>query len=161
MTNAREKALNPDSAGVERAEGTEGAPAPRKARKSKGTSPTARALAECRKRNWLAEKVEQTVAHSFIKRDLFSFGDVLALDGQPGSLIIQATSGAMSGSGGHGANRVRKIATECADKARRWLLAGNRISVWTFAKQGAAGKQKRWKLKEEPVTLDMLSKECP
>lgn len=136
-------------------------------KKKKGASPTALALAECRKRGWLAQKVEQTVAHTFIKRDLFGFGDVLVLDTHPdgdepcfagaprlGSLLVQVTSGA------HAAERATKIKTECRDAAIAWLERGNRIAVWSFAKQGAAGKRKLWKLRVVPVTLeDFATKE--
>lgn len=126
---------------------------PPKKRKPKGKSPTARSLEECRRRGWRAQTVEQTIPKSFIKRDLFHFGDVLAIDGQPGSLIIQATS---NNTGGEGSKRVTKIVTECRDAAREWLGAGNRLEVWAWAKRGAVGTRKLWSLKTYPITADMV-----
>lgn len=57
-----------------------------------------------------------------VKRDLYGFGDLLVLDGEPGALLIQATSR------DNVAARLRKIRE--IPEARRWLAAGNRIEVW-------------------------------
>jgi len=76
------------------------------------------------------------------------------LDGQPGSALIQATTS------GNMASRVTKIQTECADAAREWLAAGNRILCWGWAKRGAAGSRKLWTLKETLISFDMLVKEA-
>ena len=102
-------------------------------------SPTARTVAECRKRGWPATVVERFTGR--VRRDAFGFGDVLVLDGQPGALLIQCTTGA------HVANRVTKIRTQCAEAAAVWLAAGNRIEVWGWALQGPAGSRKRWTLR--------------
>lgn len=109
------------------------------------SSPTARTLQECRKRNWPAYVTEKWVPMARIRKDAFGFGDVLVMDGQPGSLLIQATvTGAMS-------SRERKIREECTDEARRWLEAGNRIEVWGWAKRVHKFKNGntalRWKLR--------------
>ena len=106
-------------------------------------SPTARSLAHCKKLGWLAQVVEQTIPRTFIKRDLFGCIDILALDGNPGVLGIQATSE----SGGNVAKRADRIRTECAEKSAAWLAAGNRIQVWGWGKKGAAGKRKLWTLR--------------
>jgi hypothetical protein len=107
-------------------------------------TPTARTLAECRKRGWRAQVVEQTIPHTFIKRDLFGCIDIIALDGKPGVLGIQATTG---GTGGMIARRTQKIHGECYEAAYEWLGAGNRLEVWGWAKQGARGKRKAWVLR--------------
>ena len=109
------------------------------------TSPTQRTLAECRKRGWRACVVEKWIAQARRRIDVYGFGDVLALDGKPGSLLIQATTTANAPS------RVTKIRGECAEAASDWLRAGNRIAVWGFARRGAAGKRKLWTLKEYPI----------
>lgn len=85
--------------------------------------------------------------------DLFGFIDLVALDGKPGLLGIQATST------GNAPSRVTKILDDCTEAAIDWLAAGNRIVVWGFAlrryklKSGKFGKAKRWKLKEYVIVL--------
>lgn len=115
------------------------------------TSPTQRTLAECRKLDWPACVVEKWVAQARKRIDAFGFGDLLVLDGEPGALLIQATTTANAPS------RVTKIIEECNEAASAWLKAGNRITVWGWAKRGAAGKRKLWTLKIYPVTEEMLA----
>lgn len=110
-------------------------------------SPTARTLAECKRRGWPAYVTEKRIPKINILKDAFGFGDVLALDGKPGSLLIQATSTPNVGS------RERKIMDECKVLAKAWVGAGNRIEIWGWAKRGAAGKRKLWTLKVIEVWL--------
>lgn len=123
-------------------------------------TPTARTLAECRKRGWIAQVVEQTIPRTFIKRDLFGVIDIIAVtqpvagirhgDGAyivvPGQIIgIQATSGT---------NHAARIAKSKAEpRLSTWLQAGARFAVWSWAKRGKRGKRKPWTLREEEVTL--------
>lgn len=138
------------------------APALAKAKRKKGTSPTARTLAECRKRGWIAGVVEQFVrfpppGH---KVDLFGVIDIVAVvppepdydcldvDGntrmRPGAILaIQATAGA---GGAHAARRAKILAEP---RARQWVDAGARLELWSWALQGDRGKAKRWKLRVE------------
>jgi hypothetical protein len=109
-------------------------------------TPTARTLAECKRRGWRAQVVEQTIPHTFIKRDLFGCVDVLALDGLPGVLGIQVTSSS------NVAARVAKMRTECAEAVGAWLAAGNRLVVHGWAKRGKAGSRKVWTLREVDLT---------
>lgn len=107
-------------------------------------SPTQRTLAECKKRGWTAHIVEKWVtipSHpgGGVRIDLFGIGDVLALDGKPGSLMIQACA-----SSGHSA-RVKKALEN--DVLLPWLDAGNRFEVWSWGKKGARGKRKLWALR--------------
>jgi hypothetical protein len=93
---------------------------------------------------------EKWIPGANVRRDAFGFGDVLVLDGKPGSLLIQATvTGSM-------ASRRTKIIGKCSELARAWLQAGNRIEVWGWAKRGAAGKRKLWTLKITPVNIEDL-----
>lgn len=111
-------------------------------------TPTARTLAECRKRGWPAGIVERWIAQARKRVDLFGFGDVAALDGERGALLIQCTStDSMS-------SRVKKIMDECEDNAKAWLAAGNRIQVWGWAKRGAKGKRKLWTLRRIAIISD-------
>ncbi len=93
--------------------------------------------------------VEQTIPHTFIKRDLFGCIDIIAIT-QEGILGIQATGGV-----GHHAHRRAKIAAE--PRMRLWLDAGGRLALWSWNKQGARGKQKRWTLREDQLTAALLT----
>ena len=113
-------------------------------------TPTARALAECRSRGWPACVVERHNTFSGKKHDAFGFGDMLAIDGQLGALLIQVTSTGVSA-------RRKKILHQCTDDARAWLEMGNRIEVWGYAKRvhkfKNGNKTMRYKLRVVPVTL--------
>lgn len=121
-------------------------------------SPTQRTLAECRKRGYPAQVVEQTIPRTFIKRDLFGCIDIIAIErccpehanGEccaPKVLAIQATS---NNGGNHSARRAKILAEP---RIRAWLLAGGRFEIWSWAKQGARGKRKAWTLRAEEITL--------
>lgn len=126
-----------------------------------GVSPTARTLKWLRDHGFVADVVEkwQTFPGAGgqnirIRRDLFGFADILALQVEPESLgdvlLIQATSG---NTGGEHSKRRRKIeALEVAQKIRESRTAW--IEVWSWAKRGARGKQKRWTLRRERWLLD-------
>jgi hypothetical protein len=109
------------------------------------TSPTARTLAECRKRGWLACVVEKWISQTRRRVDAFGFGDLLVLDGQPGSLLIQATSAS------HVSDRRAKILLERTEPARRWLDASNRIEVWGWL--APTKTIRRWRLRTVPIVL--------
>ena len=96
--------------------------------------------------------VERWIPGANKRSDAFGFGDILVLDSKPGALLIQCTvTGSMS-------SRVHKIREQCADEARAWLGAGNRIEVWGWAlrvhrnKDGSKAKVKRWTLRVVEVT---------
>lgn len=111
-------------------------------------TPTARALAECKRRGWPAGVVERYVSQTRRRHDLFGFIDLVALDGQRGVLGIQVTSSSNMSA------RVTKIQTECSERAVNWLHAGNRVQVWGFAKRGARGARKLWTLRVVDVDVD-------
>jgi hypothetical protein len=108
---------------------------------SKKVSPTQRTLAECKRRGWIAQVVEQTIPHTFIKRDLFGVIDIIAIT-PDGIIGIQATAGK-----GNHAKRVAKAVAE--PRLSAWLRAGAMFGVWSWALQGARGEVKRWTLREE------------
>lgn len=108
-------------------------------------SPSARTIAECRKRGWTIQCVEQTIripGGRTFKRDLFGVLDLVALTGA-GILGIQATGG------GNNSHRRAKILAE--PRARLWLLNGARLAIWNWEKQGARGKRKTWQLREVEI----------
>lgn len=112
-------------------------------------TPTARTLTFARGRGWLVDVVERRIT-KILTKDLFGCIDLIALDGQPGVLGIQATSGS------NGAARVKKIQTECREAAERWLLAGNRLEVWAWRKLKGPGKRIHWGVRVTQVTLETL-----
>lgn len=120
--------------------------APAKKKRKKPISTTAMALAECRKRGWDADKVEQRLPRCFITRDLFGCIDIVAL-GEGTIIGLQVTGGQ---AGNHAARRAKAIAEP---RLRRWLAAGGRFEVWSYALRGAKGKRKLYTLREDPVTL--------
>jgi hypothetical protein len=144
-----------------------------KPKRKKSTSPTARTLAECRKRGWPAGVVEKFVrfpppGHHV---DLFGVLDLVAIvtshlegtrwvDGKQvaippvgvGTLGIQACAG-----GDHGRRRAKIVAEP---RARQWVEAGNRLELWSWAKQGAKGKRKKWLLRVEAYA-DMVASAAP
>lgn len=91
-------------------------------------TPTARTLAECRKRGWIAQVVEQTIPRTFIKRDLFGCIDIVAVTPE-GIVGIQATSNL---TGGNHGMRVQKILAE--PRMREWCRHA-RCEVFTAARR--------------------------
>lgn len=130
------------------------------------TSPTKLTLAECKRRGWVAQVVERFNTYTNRRHDLFGCIDVVAIvPPRPGMAIdwdlvawytrngpdsralgIQCTTRA------HLFDRSAKIIAE--PRMKLWLEAGCRLSAWTWAKQGARGKRKLWRLKERDFTLD-------
>jgi len=112
---------------------------------------------------WVFEKTEHWVSFhgckgkitsqkvNGVRKDLFGFIDYLALDPKTGDTIgVQVTSkNCLSG-------HMKKIKTECRDKAVAWLQCGNRIEVWAYGKIATrkGGPKTRWDLRVKHVTLD-------
>lgn len=121
-------------------------------------TPTARTLAECRKRGWLAQVVEKWNPHARIRQDLFGCIDILAVVPRREFLGlhdewfversrivgIQACAGSS-----HAARRTKALAEP---RLRAWIEAGGRFEVWSWAKQGGRNKRKTWTLRTEEVT---------
>ena len=137
---------------------------PRKKR-SGGASPTARTLAECKRRGWTAGVVER---HSPFprpfgkKHDLFGVIDLIVIvppvrrrRSRGSILAIQATSSASN----H-AHRRAKILAE--PRSRMWLESGGRLELWSWSKRGGRHVvRKRWTLRVEAFTLDMFPVDQP
>lgn len=132
-----------------------------------GVTPTARTLKWLREHGFVADVVEKwqtfpgTGGRNIrIRRDLFGFADILALqidpDGIGDVILIQATGGS---GGAHAARRSKIEALELAQKIRESRVV--HIEVWSWAKQGARGKRKLWKLRRERWILDAGWVEVP
>jgi hypothetical protein len=76
---------------------------------------------------WTCCVVEQRIPHTFITRDAFSFGDILACSPSRGVMLVQCTGGT-STSNFHA--RVEKIRNE--PRAAIWLASGGRIQVHSW-----------------------------
>lgn len=138
------------------------AAAPRNKRR-KGKSPTSRTLDECRKRGWTAQVVEHRVPRLHVTRDLFGVIDVVAIVteidtavsymfGEEPRRVGKSTIGIQAtASAAHHAHRRAKILAE--PRARQWVEAGNRLELWSWAKQGARGKRKQWRLRVERFVI--------
>lgn len=111
-------------------------------------SPSARTLAELRRRKWVAQSVEQTIPRTFIKRDLFGIIDLIALS-PDGILGIQVTSGA-----NHAARRTKALAEP---RLLVWLGVGGLFEIWSWSKRGARGMRKQWKLRAERLDAAMVA----
>lgn len=125
---------------------------PPKKQRRRPTPLTKRAMAECRKRGWIVESVEQTIripGGRTFKRDLFGCLDLLAITVAPAprTIGIQVTSSA-----NRAAHRT-KIENE--PRALTWLAAGHALELWTYRLGGKAGKRKVFVLTVERAMLDM------
>lgn len=122
-------------------------------------SPTARTLAECKRRGWTAQVVERFNFYTKRKTDLFGCIDVVACvppgigfqQGGALTLYSGAIVGIQTTSGAHHADRSAKIAAE--PRMRAWHESGGHIAVWSWSKRGGKGKRKLWVLREEAVVL--------
>lgn len=146
------------------------AAAPAKARRKKSKSPTARTLEHLRARGWIAGVVEQTIPHTFIKRDLFGFADVAAVSAPRARvLLIQACSGAdmarrrdkLSGLRTTEARPLDESEPEDERQARErvaeavlaCLVAGVGVEVWGWRMVGAKGTRKLWNVRRLKAEL--------
>lgn len=91
-----------------------------------------------------------TASAPAVRKDFLGCIDILALDGLPGSLGIQACAG------GDASTRAKKAAAEPLLKL--WLSAGNRFQVWgwreTWVATGAKTKAQRWRPRVVALYLD-------
>lgn len=126
--------------------------------------PTSRTLEELRRRGWPAGVVERwkpgfrddkaTGRKELIpygtRVDFLGFADIMALDGQPGYLAIQACAGASL------AARLQKALA--VPELKDHLAAGNRFQVWAWRQIWVTGKsgqtkRQRWQPKIVSVVL--------
>lgn len=119
-----------------------------KKKRRKGVSPTARTLAECRKRGWIAQVVERYNSYTKQRIDLFGCIDIVVITPE-GILGIQAAAGSRQdgrGGGDHATHRTKILAEP---RIGAWLRAGQRFELWSWAKRGDRGARKLWTLRVE------------
>ena len=81
---------------------------------------------------WTVATIEQTIPHTFIKRDCFGFADLLACSPSRGVMLVQAT-GHVSTSNYH--KRVAK--TKAEPRHAIWLASGGRIQIHSWEGKGS------------------------
>lgn len=128
-------------------------------------TPTARSMANLRKRGFRVGKVEQLVhmpGKPFpMKRDLFGFGDLLIMHPEEGIVMVQVTAtgdmnrrqrkieGNPTEKDKPKTEREEKLLRETAENARIWRESGGKILLHGWAKRGPRGKRKLWTLTEK------------
>ncbi len=98
---------------------------------------------------WTCFVVEQRIPHTFITRDVFGFGDILAISPSRGIMLVQATGG-KSSSNFHA--RVDKIKAE--PRHAIWLASKGRIQVHSWEQK--AGVRERHLRRIEITTSEAL-----
>jgi len=100
-------------------------------------------LKRLREEGWEAEKVEQVIGRTFLKRDLFNVIDIVAIrEGM--TLGVQATS--------HVHLSDHKEKCEAEPLLLLWLKARNRFQIWTWGKRKVQGLD-RYTLKKYEAAL--------
>lgn len=112
------------------------------------SSPTQRTLAYCRARSIYVCVVEKWIHQARKRIDAFGFGDLLAMDGQHGAVLINACAD----DGGGMMDHVHKIQSQCAIEATAWLMRGNRIYIVGWGRRVATGR--RWVPRFMEMVLD-------
>lgn len=141
-------------------------------KRPKKTSPTARTLAWCRARGWLAGVVERRIPRSFVTQDLFGFADVAAINPHRGRVVlIQACAGTdvarrqakLSGErttmerplAAPEPEKEREQRARVAEAVRLCVAAGVLVEVWGWrrllVKRG--GKAVRWEVMRRRATV--------
>jgi hypothetical protein len=118
--------------------------------KSKKKSPTALSLERLRAEGFIAQVVEQTIPHCFIKRDFIGCIDLIAFNDTE-TLGIQATSGS-----NHAARRTKALAIP---ELAKWLAGPARhFEVWSWTQPGGKGTKyvlRRERINRNPVTGEL------
>lgn len=115
------------------------------------SSPTSRTLQLLKKEGRISQVVEHWNCFTHQRKDLFGFIDIVSLN-----LETKETWGVQCTSTSSMSARVKKICNECAEYAKSWLKAGNRIEVIGWSKKGAKGKRKLWTPSRREITLEDL-----
>lgn len=112
-------------------------------------STLARSKAVLEKEGWHFQITERWNSFAKQRQDFGGFGDALCwCAGQKVVLAINSTTNS------HLSGHLKKYKE--LPKLKDWLLAGQRFEIHCWAKMGARGERKLWKLKRVPVTLDMF-----
>lgn len=114
------------------------------------TSPSSRSTQHLKTEGWFVARVEQTIPHTFIKRDAFGWADLLACHPEKGIALVQVTSGSNL------AARITKART-VAGPLTAFLLAGGKLLAHGWRKVGPRGERKTWQLREVSLSIQDLT----
>lgn len=92
---------------------------------------------------WSCWTVEQTIPHTFIKRDCFKFADILAMSPSRGIALIQSTGGS------NFSTRLKKIKAEPLHAI--WLASGGRIILHSFEGKGKERALRVFEITKETI----------
>lgn len=121
-------------------------------------SPTSRTLDLLRKEGFVAAVVEKWIPQARQRKDVFGFGDIIAIKPRCGGLGCSATAAGnvnfckcgtwlvQCTSGSNHSSRVAKVLA--IPEARMWIMVGNRISVVSWTKRG-----NRWQPRWQEILL--------
>ncbi len=98
-------------------------------KKKRKKSPNALAIDELRKYGYEPAVVESVIPRTFIKRDLWGWCDIIAINGV-NTLGVQVTSGGGSKGESNAKARKRKILAE--PRALIWIQSGNLLELWNW-----------------------------
>ena len=108
------------------------------------SSPCVLSMDLLRDRGYVVGKTEHWNQYAKIRQDLFGLFDLIALKvGEPGVLGVQCCAGSS-----HAAHRDKMQANPIL---ATWWQTGNCAVIYSWAKQGPAGKRKVWTLRQERV----------
>ena len=118
-----------------------------KLEKKKRAKPFAANLESTKKlqsEGWIVWTVEQTIPHTFIKRDCFGFADLLAMSPSRGIMLVQATGGS------NFSTRLKKIKSIAA--AGIWLASSGRIQLHSWE---GSGKERSFRMLEIEIEQEI------
>lgn len=110
------------------------------------TTTAARSRDWLRKEGWIAEVVEKR-SGSFVRRDLYDFGDVLAY--KPGVGILIAQGYLYNAAKDH-----ELLFPETNEKIKGWLESGGLFWHMSWRMIGKRGKRKFWTVETKEVKLN-------
>ena len=119
-------------------------------------SPTQRSMNAMRESGRRVGVVERFLGYAGphgVRKDLFGFIDIIAIDDQEGIVGVQACGGS-----GFAAHR-RKIVEEKAEEAKAWLRAGGKIELWAWCqvKMVKGGTRMVYKPRIDHITIDDIT----
>jgi len=103
-------------------------------------------LDQLKNSGYIAEKVEQWIPHTSIRKDLFGFADIIAIkDGLHGVFAIQSTTKGLLQA------HCEKAMEECGVALRIWLEGGNWFVIHGWSDKGKCLDSVEAKLNEDSI----------
>lgn len=109
---------------------------PKKKKRAKPFNAKGASIKQLEAEGWTCWDVESRIPHTFITRDAFGFGDILAMSPSRGIMLVQTTGDTH---GGNFSKRINNVRNE--PRHAIWLASGGRIVVHCW-KQVAGQKER-------------------